>query len=398
MYERTAIVVGGGIGGLAAAIALRRVGWRVHVFEQAPEFTEVGAGILVWPNGLRALHEIGLAGAVRALGTIGYSGGIQSASGRWLVRTSIEALERAYGPCVLLTRSALLRVLLGALPRYALHTDVEVQGVRVHRNKAIVEYDGGSESADIVIGADGLHSVVRASTGLHASRTTRSEPWTAKPHYVGYTAWRMITEVLPFELNQGAEVWGKGERFGYAALPGGAHGAGPGKTGGKHAYCYATARVLEGGTERDIAMLRERFAGWPDPIPALLASTTQDAVLRHDLYRLPSMPSFVRGRVALLGDAAHAMPPDLGQGACQALEDAAVLGNCLASGDPVIGLANYDKARRHRAQWVANHSTMLGVIGQTAAPPLVWLRDIAVGRMSERSMIRQLRKVLNWQP
>ena len=116
------------------------------------------------------------------------------------------------------------------------------------------------------------------------------------------------------------ETWGSGERFGYSTLPDG------------RVYCYATANAAEGavdggtGGQGGLEELRERFGSWHDPIPALLEAADPDAVLRLDIYELPPLRSYAKGNVVLVGDAAHAMTPDLGQGGCQALEDAVVLG------------------------------------------------------------------------
>ncbi|SFC19081.1 2-polyprenyl-6-methoxyphenol hydroxylase [Streptomyces aidingensis] len=371
-------MVGGGIGGLAAAVALHRRGWRVEVLERAPEFTEVGAGISLWPNALHALEALGLAGAVRELGAVEPAGGLRDRRGRWLSRTESAELTRRFGrPLVVLARADLLRVLAGALPAGSLRPGSEVRAVREDGHGGVVVRHGSGESrADAVVGADGLRSVVRRALW----------PGADGPRYAGYTAWRMVTgPVGPDLAAEGAVYWGRGETFGHTVMPGG------------RVYCFATASLPEGtdfGPSEHAELLR-RFGAWPEPVPSLLAAVPADAVLRHDLYDLPPLPSFVRGRVALLGDAAHAMTPNLGQGACQALEDAVTLADCLdRTADVAAALRRYDLLRRPRAQAIARRSARLGAVGQLSWPPAALLRDTAARLMPARAALRAMAPVL----
>lgn len=380
MPQRAATIVGGGIGGLAAAIALHRRGWRVEVLERAPAFTEIGAGISLWPNALRALEALGLAGTVRALGAVEATGGVRDRRGRWLSRTDNAELTRRFGhPLVVLHRADLLRALAAALPADSLRPGSEVSAVRDEAGGVIVEHRGGESRADLVIGADGLRSVVRGALW----------PAAEGPRYAGYTAWRMVTDPLADPPAEGAATWGRGERFGYTALPGG------------RMYCFATASLpaaAASGTSEHAELLR-RFGSWPDPVPALLAAVPPDTVLRHDLYDLPPLPSFAHGRVALLGDAAHAMTPNLGQGACQALEDAVTLAHCLdGTPDITAALTSYDRQRRPRTQAVARRSARLGTVGQLSWPPAVLLRDTAARLTPTRATLRSMTPILGWTP
>lgn len=380
MPQRAATIVGGGIGGLAAAIALHRRGWRVEVLERAPQFTEIGAGISLWPNALRALDVLGLADTVRALGAVEATGGVRDRRGHWLSRTDNAELARRFGhPLVVLHRADLLRALTEALPADSLRSASEVSSVRDDGHGPVVEHPGGESRPDLVIGADGLRSAVRGALW----------PDAAGPRYAGYSAWRMVTEPLAEPPAEGAATWGRGERFGYTALPGG------------RMYCFATAS-LPAGTTADTSEYEEllrRFGAWPDPIPALLAAVPADAVLRHDLYDLPPLPSFARGRVALLGDAAHAMTPNLGQGACQALEDAVTLAHCLdATSEVAAALRSYDRLRRPRTKAITRRSARLGTLGQLSWPPAVLLRDTAARLMPTRVTLRSMTPVLGWTP
>lgn len=361
MGGRSAAIVGGGIGGLAAAIALLRTGWDVRVYERASGFTEVGAGISLWPNALRALERLGLLPEVLDLGKVEVAGGAKDRQGRWLTRVTSAELERRFGyPLVVVHRLDLLAALLGALPGEVLRPGVLVTE---------------PPEADLVVAADGLRSTVRARL------------WPdVRLRYAGHTAWRMVTRRMP-SLSQGAVVWGRGERFGFASLPGG------------RVYCFGTATVFEGGASPDgehPEVLR-RFSSWPEPIPTLLKGVPPESVLRHDVYDLPPLRSFVQGATALLGDAAHAMTPSLGQGACQALEDAVVLADCLAGvADVPAGLTRYDRLRRPRAQAVVRRSARLNAIGQLAWPPAVVARDLLVRLIPAELALRSMTPVIGF--
>jgi len=378
--ERSAIVVGGGIGGLAAAVALSRRGWQVRVLERAPEFTEVGAGISLWSNALRALDAIadGVADQIRALSGVEMNGGIQDRSGRWLIRTNVAEVTRHYGPVIMLHRADLLSTLLKAVPPEALIPGAEVVGVDADGDTVTVTHAGGQARADLVVGADGLRSTVRRLVW----------PDARPPRYVGYTAWRWVTPPRR-QSQEGGESWGRGTRFGFAPLP------------DHRVYCYATANAPEGLTcpGGEVAELHARFSDWHDPIPELVGAAETAQVLRHDLYELPDLGSFARGRVVLLGDAAHAMTPNLGQGACQALEDAATLGAILDEQPDVAGaLANYDRLRRPRTQDIIKRSRQVGAIGQWSWLPAVALRDRLLPLVPESASLRMLAAVLAWPP
>ncbi|GGW46507.1 FAD-dependent monooxygenase [Streptomyces griseoloalbus] len=206
MPQRAATVVGGGIGGLAAALALHRRGWRVEVLERAPRFTEIGAGISLWPNALHALEVLGLADAVRALGAVETAGGVRDRRGRQLCRTDNAELERRFEhPLLVLHRADLSRVLAEALPADSLLPGNEVSAVRDDGERPVVGHRGRESRPDLLVGADGLRSAVRRSLW----------PDAPGPRYAGYTAWRMVTGPLAEPPFEGAVTWGRGERFGY---------------------------------------------------------------------------------------------------------------------------------------------------------------------------------------
>jgi 2-polyprenyl-6-methoxyphenol hydroxylase-like FAD-dependent oxidoreductase len=361
-----AIVIGGGIAGLASALALTSRGWQVEVFERAPGFTEVGAGLSLWPNALRALDALGVGELVRSRAVLQGPVGIRDPAGRWLSRADAGDLQRRYGLTAMIHRADLLAVLRAAVPQEALRPGTLVSAVRAD---GTVTHSGGECRADLVVGADGMRSATRRSVW----------PAAPAPRYAGYTSWRIVCPPVP--VTGTSESWGRGERFGYAPLPGG------------RIYVYATANAREGAADGGLAELRRRFGGWHDPIPALLAAADPGSVLHHDLYDLPPLAAYTSGRVVLAGDAAHAMTPNLGQGACQALEDAVVLGTVLASGG---GLTAYDRLRRPRTQMIARRSRQVGAAGQWASPAAVKLRDTALRLLPSSSFERSIAPILDW--
>lgn len=374
---RTAIVVGGGIGGLATGMALVARGWRVQVLEQAAAFGEIGAGLSVWPNGVRALGALGLGEQVRDRALVETEAGIRDATGRWMSRTDTDELGRQYGPLVMMHRADLLDTLRKALPAGSLQAGARVTDVR-SSDRAEVRHDGGVLGADLVVGADGIHSVVRTALWEQSPA----------PRYAGYTAWRLIVD--PGErLAVGGETWGRGERVGIAPLPDG------------RTYMFGVANAAEGERSPDgeLAELRRRFGAWHRPIPALLDAVCEDAVMRHDVYDLPPLRTFASGRVALVGDAAHAMTPNLGQGANQALEDAVTLAAVLDDHDTVpAALTEYDRIRRPRAQLIAQRSARIGAVAQWSSPPAVLLRDLVVRLTPSSAMQRSMHRVMSWTP
>ncbi|PRX66919.1 2-polyprenyl-6-methoxyphenol hydroxylase-like FAD-dependent oxidoreductase [Nonomuraea fuscirosea] len=366
--RRKAIIVGGGIGGLATAVAFHRRGWQVEVLERAPAFTEAGAGLSIQPNGLRALDALGLGDRLRADGPADPPAGIRGSHGDWLIRNDVDGLKRRFGPWATVHRAALVALLRAAVPPEALRPGVDVRGVRPD---GTVHHGGGASAADLVVGADGVHSVTRRSLW----------PELPGPRYVGYTTWRLIA---PPQLVEGsAETWGRGERFGHVPMPDG------------RVYCYAMANA-PAGSRIGLAELRERFARWHAPIPALLASADEKTVLQHDTYELPKLPAYVRGNVAVLGDAAHAMTPNLGQGACQALEDAVTLAHAVDTLGVRAGLAAYDGARRPRTQLIVRRSRQAGAAAHWTSTPLTTLRDALLPRLPNALFARSLTPAYDW--
>jgi len=371
--RKRAILIGGGIGGLAAATALQQAGLEVAVYERASELCEVGAGLILWPNAMKALGMLGLAVAVRRASRA--SGGAELLT--WRGERLLEAfprklLESEFGePAAAIHRAELLAVLLQAVGDGVVYLGARCVGYRQDRTgvAALLE-DGREVEGDLLIGADGLRSVIRGQL-LGETRL----------RYAGYTAWR---GVVPFTLDRDTwfESWGAGARFGAGALSRG------------RVYWYATANLPEGAPDGPAGRKRElleRFRGWHAPIPALLEATDEAAILRNDLYDRKPLTRWSDGRVTLLGDAAHPTTPNLGQGACMALEDAVVLAGCLREREEILaGLRDYEIRRRPRTSAIVRESRRVGWIGQWESPAACRLRDALLRRTPARVRLCQL--------
>ncbi|MET8086421.1 FAD-dependent oxidoreductase [Micromonospora sp. NPDC005237] len=384
MGEPHAVVVGGGIGGLSAALALHRHGWRVTVLERAPELREVGAGLTLMANSLRALDSLGLSPALRSSAHAEAPGGIRDRRGRWLSRVDAAEMIRQLGTSALgIHRATLHRILREALPASSLHTGAEVEHVESEPDRATVRHHGPDGprtlDADLVVGADGLHSRLR----------TQLWPEIPAPVYAGSTAWRAAV-AFPDPIPT-AITWGPAAEFGMVPL------------GEGQVYWDAALNAPPGGHAPDeLAAVRDHFGAWHEPIPALLAATPPGVVLRNDIHHLATaLPSYVRGRVALLGDAAHAMTPNLGQGAGQAIEDAVVLGAACSGGAEGLpaALAAYDEQRRPRSQAIARASLRAGRYGQQLRNPLALaVRGAALRLMPAGAVLRGMTRQVDWRP
>jgi 2-polyprenyl-6-methoxyphenol hydroxylase-like FAD-dependent oxidoreductase len=335
-------VIGAGISGLASAVALQRRGHEVTVIEERAE-TSSGAGISIWPNALAALDEIGVGEAVREAGGRVTAGALRWRDGTWLRHPAPERLVKALGePLVVIRRSALTKVLADALADGTVHTGLSaLELVTTTDCVRFALSDSTLREAAAVIGADGTRSIVaRHLNGALAHR------------YAGYTAWRGVASHA-IDPDIAGEVLGPGVEFGHVPL------------GADRTYWFATERAPAGhvAPQGELSYLQARFASWADPIPAVLAATDPDDVLRNDLYDRDQARQWSRGPVVVVGDAAHPMRPHLGQGGCQGLEDAALLARFVDGADDLAAaFARFAAFRRPRVRPLVRESKLIGQI------------------------------------
>ncbi|MEU1432056.1 FAD-dependent monooxygenase [Nocardia sp. NPDC005746] len=352
-------IVGGGIGGLAAAIALRAAGWEVVVYECAPQFTEVGAGIVLAANALNALDLLGVGEAVRAGTLPDRRGFARNDRGRVLVDARISDFT---GGVVALHRADLIAILAAAVPADCVRTGTRV--IDVHADGR-VETATGADPYDLVVGADGVNSVVRS----------RLWPRERPVQRTGIAAWRWVLD-LPAPDPVGVILGRHGE-------------AGVVPIAGDRTYVFTAGRP--GISDLDY------FTDWPDPLPELIAVTDRSTVVTDELLEIDVPRHLWNGRVALIGDAAHAMRPTLGQGAGMALEDAVTLAACAPD------LAHYSAARRSRVarmSFLSKHGTRMTSPGSATLAALRDAAFLAIPNKVSVAMFRShSRRILEgWKP
>ncbi|MGZ3457145.1 MAG: FAD-dependent monooxygenase [Archangium sp.] len=360
---RRVLIIGGGIGGLTAAIALRRAGIQATVFERAAELRELqlGAGLNIWTNAIRALRRLGLDEPVVAEGSPLEWSEHRDLRGNVYARWPIGELGRKYGaPTVSIGRDSLHGVLASALGPDTVRFGATVEGFEQDARGVRLRLAGGREAhGEVLIGADGLRSVIRAQL---LGRTA--------PRYAGYVTWRGVIEAdfSPPGVDGGFNmVWGAGERFGYYRID------------ARRLYWFGIANAPPGqrdppGGKRDAVLAR--FGAWPEPIPTFIATTPEQAIHRTDIYERPPARRWGAGRVTLLGDAAHPMSFNVGQGACTAIEDALVLAKCLThQDDPTAALREYEAARIARTTPLVKRAHRLGSMSSWRNPLAIALRN-----------------------
>ncbi|NLE89020.1 MAG: FAD-binding protein [Myxococcales bacterium] len=367
--ENPVIVVGAGLGGLTLALALRKLDLPCVVLERSPGLSEIGAGITLWENALRVLESVGVLDRVRAIAHPTSTGVIGTSTGKVLVRASVEGAS--LGRLWAAHRAELQEALFGALPSGMVRFGVtcerfeeEADGVRLRLS------DGSEVHAPLLVGADGIHSRVR------------QELFGAEPlRYAGYAAYRGICRRPEGYAGPFGEFFGRGDRFGVVELP------------RETLYWYAVVSQPVGTKRADDPreFLRERFAGYAFDVPRVLAATQNDAILYHELFDRPPARALHRGRVALIGDAAHPTTPNMGQGAAMAMESALVLARAVRELPSLEGaLRAYQALRGPRTARVTETSRKVGRIAQLESAPLRFLRDLAFRALPERARRAQL--------
>lgn len=374
------LVAGGGIGGFAAALALAQKGHRLDVLEQAAAFGEIGAGVQLGPNVTRRLQALGLAGALDAVAARPAALVVRDAgSNDELARMPLaEAIEQRYGaPYLCVHRADLHTVLLDAVRNHAgvaLATQARVADVQTSDDLVCVSSaDARAWEGDALVGADGLWSTVRRQVDDTA----------APPRATGHTAWRALVEqsALPAALRlQQVEVW-LGPRLHAVAYP---------VRGGAWLNVVVIAEAAPAGEAKDwdqassLAALQQAIGRCGTPLQALLEAMPAWRAWRlNDRAPLTSAGTMARGRVALLGDAAHPMVPYLAQGAGMAIEDAVALADALGEGGPAevpAAFTRYAAMRWQRNAQVQARARRNGEIFH-ARGPVRWGRDLAMRTM-----------------
>jgi 2-polyprenyl-6-methoxyphenol hydroxylase-like FAD-dependent oxidoreductase len=373
-----AIVVGAGIGGLTAALALEQSGVDVTVYDRVPSLDALsqGGGLVLWHNAVRALRSLGLEDALQAAGHELTAHEFLSWRGERLAHWPVaDVTARAGASAFAVSRPVLHRLLLDAL------------GDRVRPGHAFDRFDvdgdvlvrfanGAEDRGDLLVGADGLRSAVRAQL----------RPYDPPPRYAGYTAWQGVVRCDAPAVTDGlfANLWGRGKRFLWFRLDDDGLVYWDGITSDRIAH----AMRATGMTKR--RFVAREFAGWPGPITELVAATDEDRILPTHVYDRAPVEGWSSGPVVLLGDAAHPMTFNLGQGACQAVEDGVVLARHLtASRSRHQALATYEQERAPRTAEMVTTSRIIGAVGRWQSRPACWVRETFMRTMFDGPIFRQ---------
>ncbi|ULQ55193.1 FAD-dependent monooxygenase [Flavihumibacter rivuli] len=372
----TYTIVGGGIAGLCAAIALRRIGLDPLVVEAAPAFKPIGAGLTLAANAMQALRHLGIAEQVKERGRIMNAFTIYDEKGKVIKRVNTDPHTSRYGISNFnIHRADLHEVLFSFLPKDRVLTGKRTVDLQATDGGYRLQFEDGSQlETTYLIVAEGIHSPIRSK--LVPDSHLR---------YAGYTCWRGIADNSRLQVNETSETWGSNGRFGIVPL------------NNHQIYWFATKNSEPMNftyQHYTIEQLMEHYQDYHAPIREVLSSTPANGIIWDDLYDLAPLEQYAFGHILLMGDAAHATTPNMGQGACMAIEDAVVLGECLKQHNNVAHAFNqFEKQRKERTQWVVKQSRSIGAMAQVENKLLAGCRDMVFRMMPDGMYRRQLEKV-----
>jgi 2-polyprenyl-6-methoxyphenol hydroxylase-like FAD-dependent oxidoreductase len=372
------LILGGGIAGLTTAVALHRKNIDFTVYEAVPEIKAIGSGISLAGNAMKVLEQLQVAEQVKARGHMITSMIIQDEKGNYISALDTRKFTREYGMYnVAIHRGALHEVLLGEIPPGRIQTGKKAISFSEKENSVVLKFDDGTEvEGAAVIVADGIHSAIRKQ--LLPDST---------PRYAGYTCWRGIVENTWGIEDQAVETWGTMGRIGYVPI------------GNNQVYWFA----CKNAPYRDERMkrlsreaLRKNFERFAHPVPQIIEQTPVENIIWNDIVDLKPISRFAFNRIVLIGDAAHATTPNLGQGACLGIEDATVVADVLEQqSDIVKAFQAFEQARLKRAHFIVNTSHQLGKVAQVQHPVLAKMRNAVFRLLPDAMNERQLKQVLN---
>jgi 2-polyprenyl-6-methoxyphenol hydroxylase-like FAD-dependent oxidoreductase len=373
MLDKTFLIVGGGIAGLTAAVALQQYGINVRVYERFSEVRAAGSGLTLAPNAMKALEYIGLSQIVKEQSNTSPSGfAILNEQGTVLSELSANGQGHSL---VSIHRADLHRILLSALQPGTIFFGKSLVDIRQSEEAVTAIFADGSEvTGDYLLSADGIYSTIRNK--LFPSVELR---------YAGYSCWRGVADCWPDSGRDDrfTETWGYKGRFGIVPLP------------NKQTYWFA---VLNGPprdrkfNEYQIQDLLDIFGDYHSPVSQILSNTPDDQISYKDIYDIAPIKQFIAGRTLLIGDAAHAVTPNLGQGACQAIEDAVELVRCLKHHSSIkSAFLSFELLRSRRTATISKRSLMIGKIAQMDHRMLCHLRNVMMRRTPRSIQRNQLR-------
>ncbi len=377
-------IIGAGIGGLTTAITLKkyRPDLEIDVYESSPALEAVGAGLMLAANAVLAFEQLDMKDKVLAVGHIIEKFQILDKKGRLITETDNIAVNRTFHTInnFSVHRADLQRILLNEIEDTRLHLNKKVDTFASDHTKVNVRFqDETSVEADFVVATDGIHSVFRRN--LLPDVPLR---------FAGYTCWRGITHRLPsnFDVLVASETWGEGKRFGIVPLADG------------RIYWFACLNASQAKDEQFARFTQEQlmqsFEHFHAPISEILTLTDPKDILWNDIIDFKPLDRFAFDSVLLLGDAAHTTTPNMGQGACQAIEGAVILGKTLQqTSDIAMGFKAFEEKRIQRTKFIVDRSYQIGKIAQLSNPLLTRARDFAFRLIPAKANERQIKKILD---
>ncbi|HEY7191367.1 MAG TPA: NAD(P)/FAD-dependent oxidoreductase [Vicinamibacterales bacterium] len=367
---RTALIVGAGIGGLSAGIALRQAGWNIRIFERASSPRELGFGLGLAPNAIAALRELGVADLVLARGCSPIRGEVRRMEGTVLKRAEFPPPEALGGPMVIALRPALHGALLDAVGPDAIASGCEAAGFTLNGHRVTLHLANGSMAeGDLLVGADGTGSVIRKT--LHPS-----EP---PPRDSGLVAVRGAVHGALHYLGENSAVYYLGPGVESAII----------RASDTGIYWFLSlARELVPSGTRDPAAIVAHMSPRFDATFRAITSATDDLRV-DDLVDRDPIPFWGRGVVTLLGDAAHPVLPHTGQGAAQAIVDAVELGKVLSGASAIDpALRSYETDRRTKMAVLVAQGRRTARVMRTMNPVANWLREVAIRLAPVKTIVK----------
>jgi len=358
MKKADFVIIGGGVAGLTAMIALQKMGISATLYERSNPLKGIGAGFGLAANAMQAFDLLGMKDGVLPLGHYLDSFELLDEKGRVLAAPDTKAISKKYHQDnFAIHRADLHAHLLSQIDPSSIVTGKEAINIEKHpSHQRICFLDDTFVDANYVLIADGVHSMLRQQLLPNSI-----------PRYAGYTCWRAVIDNTSIRLEKGTETWGAKGRFGMTPLV------------GNKIYWYACINSSPNNpkyAQYKVADLQNHFASYHEIIPKILRETKDQDLLWHDIIDIAPINKFAFHRILLLGDAAHATTPNLGQGACQAIEDIAVLVDELKNQLTIEqAFANFEKRRLSRTAYITNTSWRIGKIAQWDNPLLIGIRN-----------------------
>lgn len=371
-------IIGSGIGGLTAAIALEQKGFYPKIYEQAKTLKTLGAGIILASNAMQVYKKLGLAEELKSHGICLDSMNITDDKLQVLSKVDLTYFKDKYNiQSLAIHRGKLQQVLLNNLKRTEVVLDHKLQHIRKHDSGCHLDFENGkSINSSLVIGADGIHSKIR--NALFPKSKIRS---------MKQVCWRGVTK---FELpasykNQLNEAWGLGDRFAFVQFS------------PNHIYWYAVKSYVDSKDEFSEGQLSQYFSQYPSIVQEIIKTTPANSLHTSVMQDLKPIKKWYDDFVCLLGDAAHATTPNMGQGACQSIEDAYVLADCLSKQNDINAFKSYQNLRIAKAHQVVKQSWQIGKMSHWTNPLGVLFRNTMLKIMPDKLTQMQLEKLFEFE-